>query len=89
MRGFTAAVVSEHHASDDGYLPSPLVFASAIAARTSRIAISVAALLVPLYEPVPVRNAQPLESSPHEAARRASEEDMQFLYAPTKLAKRI
>ena len=50
--GFTAVVVSEHHATDDGYLPSPLVAASAIAARTKRIAISVAALLVPLYEPV-------------------------------------
>jgi alkanesulfonate monooxygenase SsuD/methylene tetrahydromethanopterin reductase-like flavin-dependent oxidoreductase (luciferase family) len=52
QKGFTAAVVSEHHASDDGYLPSPIVFASAIAARTQNIAISVAALLVPLYEPV-------------------------------------
>jgi alkanesulfonate monooxygenase SsuD/methylene tetrahydromethanopterin reductase-like flavin-dependent oxidoreductase (luciferase family) len=51
-KGFTAAVVSEHHASDDGYLPSPLLVASAIAARTNTIAISVAALLVPLYEPV-------------------------------------
>jgi alkanesulfonate monooxygenase SsuD/methylene tetrahydromethanopterin reductase-like flavin-dependent oxidoreductase (luciferase family) len=50
--GFTAVVVSEHHATDDGYLPSPLVMASAIAARTKRIAISVAALLVPLYDPV-------------------------------------
>jgi alkanesulfonate monooxygenase SsuD/methylene tetrahydromethanopterin reductase-like flavin-dependent oxidoreductase (luciferase family) len=50
--GFTAAVVSEHHASDDGYLPSPLVVAAAMAARTTTIAISVAALLVPLYDPV-------------------------------------
>jgi len=50
--GFTAVVVSEHHATDDGYLPSPLVMASAIAARTKQIAISVAALLVPLYDPV-------------------------------------
>jgi len=50
--GFTAAVVSEHHATDDGYLPSPLVVASAMAARTHQIAISVAALLVPLYDPV-------------------------------------
>jgi alkanesulfonate monooxygenase SsuD/methylene tetrahydromethanopterin reductase-like flavin-dependent oxidoreductase (luciferase family) len=49
---FTAVVVSEHHASDDGYLPSPIVAASAIAARTKHIAISVAALLVPLYDPV-------------------------------------
>ena len=50
--GFTAVVVSEHHATDDGYLPSPLVVASAMAARTKHIAISVAALLVPLYDPV-------------------------------------
>ena len=50
--GFTAVAVSEHHATGDGYLPSPIVFASAIAARTKQIAISVAALLVPLYDPV-------------------------------------
>ncbi len=49
---FTALVVSEHHASDDGYLPSPLVLASAFAARTSQIAINVAALLLPLYDPI-------------------------------------
>ena len=29
------AVLSEHHATSDGHLPSPLVLASAIAARTS------------------------------------------------------
>jgi alkanesulfonate monooxygenase SsuD/methylene tetrahydromethanopterin reductase-like flavin-dependent oxidoreductase (luciferase family) len=52
--GFTALVVSEHHASDDGYLPSPIVLASAFAARTSRIAVTVAALLLPLYDPVKV-----------------------------------
>jgi alkanesulfonate monooxygenase SsuD/methylene tetrahydromethanopterin reductase-like flavin-dependent oxidoreductase (luciferase family) len=50
--GFAAIVVSEHHATDDGYLPSPLVLASAIAGRTSSIPISVAALLVPLYDPI-------------------------------------
>jgi alkanesulfonate monooxygenase SsuD/methylene tetrahydromethanopterin reductase-like flavin-dependent oxidoreductase (luciferase family) len=50
--GFTAIAVSEHHMSDDGYLPSPLIVASALAARTKQIAISVAALLVPLYDPI-------------------------------------
>jgi alkanesulfonate monooxygenase SsuD/methylene tetrahydromethanopterin reductase-like flavin-dependent oxidoreductase (luciferase family) len=50
--GFTALVVSEHHATDDGYLPSPIVMAPAMAARTKQIAISVAALLVPLYDPI-------------------------------------
>jgi alkanesulfonate monooxygenase SsuD/methylene tetrahydromethanopterin reductase-like flavin-dependent oxidoreductase (luciferase family) len=50
--GALAAVLSEHHASPDGYLPSPLVLAAAIAARTSTIPITVAALLVPLHDPV-------------------------------------
>lgn len=50
--GCAAAVVSEHHASPDGYLPSPLVLASAIAARTRALPIQVAALLLPFYEPV-------------------------------------
>ncbi len=50
--GAAAAVVSEHHASPDGYLPSPFLLASAIAARTERLPIQVAALLVPLHDPV-------------------------------------
>ncbi len=52
QHGAAAVVVSEHHASSDGYLPSPLVLASAIAARTSTVPITVAALLVPLHDPV-------------------------------------
>ncbi len=47
-----AVVLSEHHASPDGYLPSPLVLAAAMAARTATIPITVAALLVPLHDPV-------------------------------------
>lgn len=46
------AMVSQHHGVDDGYLPSPLVLAAAIAARTTTLPISVAALLIALYEPV-------------------------------------
>ena len=45
-------MVSEHHGADDGYLPSPLLVASAFAAVTSRVPISISALLVNLYEPV-------------------------------------
>ena len=45
-------MVSEHHAADDGYLPSPLLVASAFAAVTSRVPITISALLVNLYEPV-------------------------------------
>jgi len=51
-RGFTALVLSEHHGVDDGYLPSPLVLAAAMASTTSRIAITIAALLVPLHDPL-------------------------------------
>ena len=51
-RGCAAAVVSQHHGVDDGYLPSPVPLASAIAARTNTLPISVAALLLALYEPV-------------------------------------
>ncbi|MBV6508821.1 MAG: hypothetical protein JJLCMIEE_01887 [Acidimicrobiales bacterium] len=47
-----SVVVSEHHAADDGFLPSPLVLASAMAARTASIPVMVGALLIPLYDPV-------------------------------------
>jgi alkanesulfonate monooxygenase SsuD/methylene tetrahydromethanopterin reductase-like flavin-dependent oxidoreductase (luciferase family) len=51
-RGFVAVVLSEHHGSEDGYLPSALTFAAAVAARTSRIRIQVAAIAAPLHDPV-------------------------------------
>ena len=51
-RGCGSIVVSEHHASDDGYLPSPLPLAAAMAAVTSTTPIVIAAALLALYEPV-------------------------------------
>lgn len=51
-RGCVAAVVSEHHAVEDGYLPSPVPVAAAMAARTTTLPISVAALLLAFYEPI-------------------------------------
>jgi len=51
-RGAIQIVVSEHHGSPDGYLPSPLILAAAIAGRTSRIPIQIGALIVPLHDPV-------------------------------------
>ena len=51
-RGGVAAVLSQHHGVDDGYLPSPIPLAAAIAARTASMPINVAALLLALYEPV-------------------------------------
>jgi alkanesulfonate monooxygenase SsuD/methylene tetrahydromethanopterin reductase-like flavin-dependent oxidoreductase (luciferase family) len=50
-RACIAAVLCEHHGSDDGYLPSPMMLASAIAARTERLAMSLVVIL-PFYEPV-------------------------------------
>ena len=51
-RGVLAAVVCEHHTMADGYLPSPLVLATAMAARTSSLSIMTAALILPLYDPI-------------------------------------
>jgi alkanesulfonate monooxygenase SsuD/methylene tetrahydromethanopterin reductase-like flavin-dependent oxidoreductase (luciferase family) len=42
----------EHHASEDGYNPAPLILASAMAATTKKAKIMAAATLLPLYEPV-------------------------------------
>jgi alkanesulfonate monooxygenase SsuD/methylene tetrahydromethanopterin reductase-like flavin-dependent oxidoreductase (luciferase family) len=50
--GFDAITLSEHHGAEDGFLSSPLAMAGVIAGRTRRVRIQVAALLVPLYEPI-------------------------------------
>ncbi len=50
--GFAGAWVPEHHLASDGYMSSPLVALSAIAARTSRISIGSAIALAPLHHPV-------------------------------------
>src|SRR5580658_3437721 len=44
--------LSEHHFIEDGYLPSILPVAAAIAARTKRIRIASGALLMPFHNPV-------------------------------------
>lgn len=51
-KGCVAVIISEHHASPDGYLPAPLVLATAMAARTKTLPIAIGAALLPLYDPV-------------------------------------
>ena len=51
-KGAMAAVVCEHHAWDDGYLPSPLILATAMAARTTTLPITVAIVTLPLCHPI-------------------------------------
>jgi hypothetical protein len=50
--GFSHINLEEHHLAANGWLPSPLTMAAAIAARTENAAISIGALLVSLYDPV-------------------------------------
>jgi len=50
--GFDFVALSEHHGVEDGFMPAPLTLAGAIAGRTRRLAINVAAILVPLHDPV-------------------------------------
>jgi len=50
--GFTSVMISEHHGSPDGYMPSPMVIGGAIAAVTKNMRIRIASLIGPLHNPV-------------------------------------
>lgn len=47
-------MLSEHHFSPDGYCPSPLVAAAAVGAVTEHARVLVAAIVLPLHDPVRV-----------------------------------
>src|SRR5262249_47663995 len=50
--GFESVWVSEHHVTDDGYLPSVFPLLAAIAVRTTRMKLGSAILLGPFQHPV-------------------------------------
>src|SRR6267378_3444176 len=52
--GFDSCFFGEHHQDGDGFLPSPLIVATAVAARTQRLRVGTSVILLPLHHPVHV-----------------------------------
>src|SRR5260221_2051872 len=52
--GFEAFFVPEHHQMPDGYMPAPLTFAAALAAKTQLAEIGTSIMQLPLFHPLQV-----------------------------------
>jgi len=52
--GFDSCFFGEHHQDTDGFLPSPLIVATAVAARTRTLRVGTSVILLPLHHPVHV-----------------------------------
>ena len=61
--GFDAIWLTEHHFTDDGYQPSMMPIAAAIAARTRRVTIGTFVLLVPFQHPLKLAEDSPRSST--------------------------
>ncbi len=52
--GFDACFFGEHHQDKDGFLPSPLIMATAVACHTQTLRVGTSVILLPLHHPVKV-----------------------------------
>jgi alkanesulfonate monooxygenase SsuD/methylene tetrahydromethanopterin reductase-like flavin-dependent oxidoreductase (luciferase family) len=52
--GIASAWFTEHHSFVDGYLPQPLTYAAAVAARTRRLRLGTSVLLAPLRQAIQI-----------------------------------
>lgn len=52
--GFFMATFEEHHGADNGWSPTPLINAAMVLSRTTTLAASISALLLPLHDPIRV-----------------------------------
>ena len=50
--GFDSCFFGEHHQDKDGFLPSPLIVATAVAAHTNTLNVGTSVILLPLHNPV-------------------------------------
>src|SRR5947208_14934768 len=50
--GFDSCFFGEHHQDKDGFLPSPLIVATAVAARTTKLKVGTSVILLPLHLPI-------------------------------------
>lgn len=50
--GFESCFFGEHHQDKDGFLPSPLIVATAVAAQTQHLHVGTSVMLLPLHHPV-------------------------------------
>lgn len=52
--GFDSCFFGEHHQDKDGFLPSPLIVATAVASHTRHLKVGTSVILLPLHHPVHV-----------------------------------
>jgi len=50
--GFDSCFFGEHHQDKDGFLPSPLIVAAAVASQTRKLRVGTSVVLLPLHHPV-------------------------------------